>query len=37
MKGRGSTEPFIGLRSERDKSVYFLSWGRYLLYNAIIT
>ena len=24
--------PFIGLRSERDKSVYFWSWGSYLLY-----
>ena len=41
MKGRGFTEPmerYIGLRSERDKSVYFWSWGgRDLLYNAIIT
>ena len=37
MKGRGYTEPFIGLRSERDKSVYFWSWGGYLLYNTIIT
>ena len=36
MKGRGFTEPFIGLRSERDKSVYFWSWCGYLLYNAII-
>ena len=42
MKGLGETdlscsEHFIGLRSERDKSVYFWSWGGYLLYNAIIT
>ena len=27
----------IDLRSERDKSVYFRSWGFYFLYNAIIT
>ena len=37
MKGRGFTELFIGLRSERDKSVYFWSWEGYLLYNATIT
>ena len=37
MKGRGFNEPFIDLRSERDKSVYFWSWRGYLLYNAIIT
>ena len=27
----------VDLRSEPDKSVYFRSWGYYLLYNAIIT
>ena len=37
-KGRGFTETFpSNLRSERNKSVYFRSWGCYLLYNAIIT
>ena len=28
---------YVDLRSERDKSVYFRSWGCYLLYNEIIT
>ena len=28
---------YHGLRSERDKSVNFWSWGSYLIYNAIIT
>ena len=27
----------INLNSERDKSVYFWSWGSYLLYNAIVS
>ena len=36
-KGEVSPSPFIGLRSEHDKSVYFWSLGSYFLYNAIIT
>ena len=36
MKGEVPPSPFIGLRFERDKSVYFWLWGGYLLYNAII-
>ena len=36
-KGHGFTDLFIDLRSEHDKSVYFWSWGSYLLYNAIGT
>ena len=29
--------PLIDLCSKRDKSIYFWSWGGYLLCNAIIT
>ena len=35
-KGEVPPSPFIGLRSEFDKPVYFWLWGGYLLYNAII-
>ena len=34
MKGLGGTSPFHRFTNpRRDKSVYFWSWGSYLLYN----